>query len=68
MNEINVKSKNSLAMSITEVANELHISRAAAYSLARTEGFPTFYVGKRILVSRAGLEKWMNSQIGGAVS
>ena len=51
-----------LALSVTEAAAVLGISRPMVYRLIRSEGFPVFQVGGRRLISRAGLEAWVASQ------
>lgn len=51
-----------LTLSIPEAAKILGISDSKMYELVRTEGFPTIVVGKRKLVSRKGLERWVDAQ------
>lgn len=51
-----------LTLSVPETAEVLGISRACMYELVKSEGFPTISVGKRILVSRKGLERWVDEQ------
>ena len=51
-----------LTLSIPEAAKILGISDSKMYELVRTEGFPTIIVGKRKLVSRKGLERWVDAQ------
>ena len=46
-----------------EVAQVLGISRAGAYTLMRSEGFPTIRIGKRIVVPKDKLLAWMEEQI-----
>lgn len=55
-------SNQKLALSITETATVLGLSRPSVYRLLRSEGFPTVRVGRRVLVSRAGLERWLAQQ------
>jgi excisionase family DNA binding protein len=55
-------SNQKLALSITETATVLGLSRPSVYRLLRSEGFPTVRVGRRVLVSRAGLERWLVQQ------
>ena len=40
----------------------LGISRAAAYKLMRSKGFPTIRVGKRMIVPRDKFIIWMDKQ------
>ena len=52
-----------MALSAKEVAAVLGISRAGAYNLMRSEGFPTLFIGKRMVVPKDRLMDWMNTQI-----
>ena len=45
-----------------EVASVLGISRAGAYTLMHSKGFPTIKIGKRMVVPKDKLIKWMESQ------
>ena len=38
------------------------VSRASAYELMREKGFPSFKIGKRILVSKEDLKTWIESR------
>lgn len=49
-------------LSVPEAAKVLGISAPTAYALAKTKGFPTIVVGKRLLVSAKGLERWIEKQ------
>lgn len=51
-----------MAMTVEEMAQELHISRPTAYELVKEKDFPAFHIGNRILVNRQGLQEWMNSK------
>lgn len=57
-----------LTLNATEVAELMGISRPTVYNLFNQDGFPVFSVGKRRLVSKAGLERWIAAQSGEAVS
>lgn len=46
-----------------EVAQVLGISRAGAYTLMRSKGFPTIRIGKRMVVQKDKLLAWMEEQI-----
>ncbi len=54
-----------LTISVSETAKLLSISRPKAYELARSEGFLSFQVGGRILVSAAGLQSWIDKMAAG---
>ena len=46
-----------------DMAETLSVSRAKAYELAtRPDFFPSFRLGKRILINRQLLEKWLAEQ------
>ena len=58
------KKKKKLAISVREAAEILGISVPTAYELARRADFPAFHVGRRTLVDRAGLARWVSAQTG----
>lgn len=45
-----------------EVAQVLGISRANAYTLMHSNGFPTIKIGKRMVVQKEKLIAWMEAQ------
>ena len=51
-----------LAISASETARILGISRPTVYQLFHKEGFPVFKVGNRTLVSVDGLRSWIAKQ------
>ena len=51
-----------MVMTVEEMGKELGISRATAYELSQRPGFPSFSIGRRVLVSRDGLLKWIEKQ------
>ena len=52
-----------LMLSVPEVAAALGISRAGAYELARSEGFPALRIGNRIVIPKDKLQEWVDKQI-----
>ena len=54
-----------LMLSVPEVANLLGISRAGAYELVKTEGFPSLTIGSRIIVPRNKLMDWIDEKSSG---
>lgn len=58
----NEKLNSSLVMDIKDVAKELRIAQSTAYELARNNDFPSFKIGKRILVYRGNFLKWLENQ------
>ena len=53
-----------VALKADQVAAVLGISRAGAYNLMRSEGFPTLFIGKRMIVPKDKLIDWMNEHVG----
>lgn len=51
-----------LTLSVPEAADVLGVSASKMYQIVRMEGFPTVHIGKRILVSAKGLERWIEEQ------
>ena len=51
-----------LTLCANDVAAVLGISRAGAYTLMHSEGFPTMLIGKRMLVLRDKLLAWLDDQ------
>ena len=51
-----------MTLTVEETADELHLSRPVAYELVKEPDFPSFRIGKRILVNRLGLQHWIDEQ------
>ena len=51
-----------LMLSVPEMATALGISRAGAYGLARSEGFPALRIGTRIVIPKDKLQEWVDKQ------
>ena len=49
-----------------ELARALGISRAGAYALIHSKGFPTLRIGKRLMVPKDKLTVWIDRNTGGA--
>ena len=49
-------------LSVPEVAQVLGISRAGAYELVRSAGFPKIRIGNRIVVPRDKFIAWIDQQ------
>ena len=54
-----------LMLSAPEVAEVLGISRAGAYDLVRSAGFPHMKLGNRILVPKDRFIKWIDNNTEG---
>ena len=52
-----------LSLNANDIAAVLGISRSNAYTLMRAKGFPTIFIGKRMIVPRDKFIEWMDLQI-----
>ena len=52
-----------LSLCANDIAAVLGISRANAYTLMRSKGFPTIFIGKRMIVPKEKLLAWMEEQM-----
>ena len=55
-----------LMLSVPDLTEALGISRAGAYELVKSEGFPTLHIGNRILVPKDELIAWIKRSTKGA--
>ena len=51
-----------LMLAVPEMGAALGISRAGAYELARSEGFPALRIGTRIVIPKDKLQEWVDKQ------
>ena len=49
-------------ISVDEMAKMLSIARATAYQLTKTNDFPCFYIGKRIIIPLHSFQEWAIKQ------
>lgn len=49
-------------MPVRDLEIYLGIGRKKAYELVNSKGFPAFRIGRKVLISRDGLEKWIQEQ------
>ena len=63
MNECTYKSFDELPLmlNVVQVAAVLGISRAGAYELVHSEGFPALKIGSRIVVPKDKLREWIDT-------
>ena len=63
MNKSKYTNYNDLPMmlSVPDVASVLGISRAGAYELVRSDGFPALRIGSRIVVPKGKFIGWINA-------
>ncbi len=69
MNESNYKSYDELPLmlSVREIAKVLGISKASAYELVRTKGFPVLKIGSRLVVPKEKFREWVEQNTGGSI-
>ena len=56
------KNTDALCVTVDDLCDLLRVSRPTAYSLVHKDGFPVIRVGRRLLIPRAGLERWLDKQ------
>lgn len=49
-------------ISVDEMAKMLSIARATAYQITKTNDFPCFYIGKRIIIPLRSFQEWAAKQ------
>lgn len=54
-----------MALTVEDLAAALSISRSYAYKLIKEPGFPVVYIGRRALIPRKPLEKWLEDKARG---
>ena len=52
-----------LTLRADDIAAVLGISRAGAYNLMNSKGFPTIRIGRRMVVPRDKFVEWMEQQL-----
>ena len=52
-----------IMLNADQVAQALGISRAGAYQLMHSKGFPTVRIGKRMVVPKVQLLKWIEDRL-----
>lgn len=48
-----------LTINVSEMAEQLGISKPKAYELVKRDSFPSIFLGKRIIIPIDGLKKWL---------
>jgi excisionase family DNA binding protein len=51
-----------LTMTVGEAAKSLGISRQTAYKMANNGTLPAFKMGRRILISKSGIDQMLNKK------
>ena len=54
-----------LMLSVQDVSAVLGISRAGAYELVKSEGFPAMNIGSRIIVPKEEFILWIKQKVSG---
>ena len=54
-----------ITLTANHVAAALGISRANAYILLRSDGFPTLHIGKRMVVPKDRFLQWITDSVNG---
>lgn len=57
-----------VAISVSDAAKLLGISRPSMYQVMHQSDFPAFHVGRRTLISVDGLRDWVRQQAKGGLS
>lgn len=57
-----------LTLKVPEAAKVLDLCESRVYELARTQDFPAFKCGGRILISAEGLREWVKRQAEGGLA
>lgn len=52
-----------ITLTAEEVGQMLGISRSKAFELVKSKGFPSFFVGKRIIIPRDSFLRWLEKQV-----
>lgn len=53
-----------LTLTVEEMGKVLGISRSTAYELANSKGFPALKIGRRLIIPRIALMRWMMTKDG----
>lgn len=56
-----------LSLTADHIAAALGISRANAYTLLRSEDFPTLHIGKRMVVPKDRFIQWISDHVSSCV-
>lgn len=46
-------------LTVGEAAEMLGVSLPTAYTLSHSQGFPSFTIGRKLLISKDGLQRWI---------
>ena len=51
-----------MTITVKEMAKQLNISLPTAYELLKSDDFPKFYIGRKILIPVESLKEWLANQ------
>jgi excisionase family DNA binding protein len=54
-----------IALSVSEAAEALGVSRVTLYQYIRRQDFPSARIGRRVLIPRDKLKEWLEAQMEG---
>jgi excisionase family DNA binding protein len=54
--------ENFKTMTVKEFAKIIKVNTNRAYEIAKRPGFPSLRLGKRLVILRDGLDKWLESE------
>lgn len=57
-----IANREKLTLSVPEAAQIVGVSQSKMYEIVKIKGFPTIQIGRRLLVSAKGLERWIEEQ------
>ena len=57
--------KDTLLLTVPQLAKQLQIGRDTAYSLCHVKDFPAVRIGRTIRINSESLQKWLDKQNGG---
>lgn len=60
--QVSSTNNTTLTLTIKQAAELLQISPPIMYELAEQQDFPSFRIGKKIYISRKGLDEWIESR------
>jgi excisionase family DNA binding protein len=58
----NINENTAEYISVDDMAKMLKVARATAYQLTKVNGFPCFYIGKRIIIPLSAFNVWAAKQ------
>ena len=57
-----MENKEGRVLTVTEVGKRLKVGRNTAYDLFNQRSFPSFRIGKKLRITEAAFENWLNRQ------